>query len=165
MLTSRFLVLVLKALLALLFAGLVVAETLSVPGQFSHFAEDAPGLAPLRFPLLAFTIAEIVALQIVLVCVWRLLTLVGHDRIFSAEAFRWVDVVVGTMAVAWVLMAAAFATVVGVVFLTPELRDPGTPILLTGIGLVTTVVVLLMVVMRALLHQAAALRTDLEAVI
>ena len=43
--------------------------------------------------------------------------------------------------------------------------DPGGPIVLFLLTVGVTVVGLLMVVMRALLRQATALRTDLEAVI
>jgi hypothetical protein len=62
-------------------------------------------------------------------------------------------------------MLAVFGYVAGFIFFTPELRDPGTPIALFGIGLATSVVLLLMIVMRALLGQAAAIRADLEDVI
>lgn len=159
------LVLPLRVLLALLFVGLLVGELLSVPGQFSSFGAHAPGLLPLKAPLLAVAIVELVAVQVVIVCIWRLLGLVAVDGIFSERAFRWVDVILWTMVGAWLLLAAVCATVIGVVYFTPELRDPGLPILLSGTGLVGLVVVLLMVVMRALLRQAAALRADLEAVI
>jgi hypothetical protein len=105
------------------------------------------------------------ALEVVVVCTWRLLGLVRADRIFSEQAFAWVDAIVWTMVAGWVLLVAVFGTVIGIIYFTPALRDPGTPVLLVGIGLVSGVVVLLMVVMRALLRQAAALRADLEAVI
>jgi hypothetical protein len=163
--TADRLVLPLRVLLALLFAGLLVGQVLSVPGQFASFGEDAPGLLPLKGPLLTVVILELVAAQVVIVCIWRLLGLVRADGIFSAAAFRSVDVIVWTMVAAWLLLAAVSATVVGVIYFTPALRDPGVPVLLTGVGLVGAVVVLLMVVMRALLRQAAALRSDLEAVI
>jgi hypothetical protein len=54
---------------------------------------------------------------------------------------------------------------VAFIYFTPEIRDPGIPIVLFGIGLATSVVLLLMIVMRALLGQAAAVRDDLEEVI
>jgi hypothetical protein len=155
----------LRVLLALLFAGLLVGQLLSVPGQFSDFAESEPGLQPMRVPLLVFVLLELVAMQIVIVCIWRLLGLVRADRIFSEHAFVWVDAIVWTMVAAWVLLVVVFGTVIGIIYFTPALRDPGTPMLLAGVGLVGGVVVLLMTVMRALLRQAAALRTDLESVI
>ena len=104
-------------------------------------------------------------LQIVIVCTWRLLTLVRSDRIFSEKSFAWVDVIVWTMAMAWLLLAGVAAYLVAVIYFTPELRDPGTPILLFGMALIGGVVVLVIVVLRALLRQATTLRTDLEEVI
>ena len=54
------------------------------------------------------------------------------------------------------------AYLVGVIYFTPELRDPGTPILLIGMVLNGAVVVLTIVVLRALLRQAAVLCRVLE---
>jgi hypothetical protein len=77
----------------------------------------------------------------------------------------WVDVIVWTMAGAWVLLAGLATYLVAIIYFTPELRDPGTPILLIGMTLIGGVVVLTVVVLRALLRQATVLRTDLEEVI
>jgi hypothetical protein len=149
----------LRVLLVVLFAGLVVAQVLSMPGQFAHLAEEEPDLAHLRWPLTGGSILLIACLQVVVVCTWRLLTLVRADRIFSDEAFGWVDAIVGAVGAAWVLWAAFALLVIS------RSDDPGTPMLLIGLTLLGGVVALLMVVMRALLHQATVLRTDLEAVI
>jgi hypothetical protein len=51
----------------------------------------APELGMLPWALLAFAIVEVLCLQIVVVCIWRLLTLVRSDRILSEKAFEWVD--------------------------------------------------------------------------
>ena len=51
------------------------------------------------------------------------------------------------------------------IYLTPEIRDPGIPMMLGGMVLVASVVLLLVVVMRALLHSATALRDDMDGVI
>ncbi|MBD8869560.1 DUF2975 domain-containing protein [Nocardioides donggukensis] len=149
----------LRALLALLFLGLVVAQLLSMPGQLAHMAEQEPELAYLRWPLLTFAVLELACAQVVIVCTWRLLTLVREDHIFSEGAFAWVDAIVWAMAAAWLMLVVVF------VYFTALIRGPGLPVLLFGMVLAGGVVVLLMVVMRALLRQATSLRTDLEAVI
>ena len=100
-----------------------------------------------------------------IVCTWKLLTMVKADRIFSSAAFAWVDGIVWAISVAWLLLAAMAAALTVIIYVTPELRDPGTPMLLFGLVLVGGVVVMLMIVMRALLRQAAALQTDMDAVI
>jgi hypothetical protein len=155
----------LRVLLVLVFVGLVVAQVMSLPGEFRQMAEENPGSGPIPWLLLTFAILEVLCFQVVIVCTWRLLTLVRSDRIFSEEAFAWVDAIVWAMAAAWVLLAGVAAYLVGVIYFTPELRDPGTPILLTGMVLIGGVVVLTIVVLRALLRQATVLRTDLEEVI
>jgi uncharacterized membrane protein len=155
----------LRVLLVLVFAGLLVAQVMSLPGEFRQMAAENPDAGFIPWLLLTFAILEVVCFQVVIVCTWRLLTLVRADRIFSDESFVWVDVIVWAVAAAWVLLAGVSAYLVGVIYFTPELRDPGTPILLTGMVLIGAVVVLTVVVLRALLRQATVLRSDLEEVI
>ena len=155
----------LRVLLVLLFVASVVGQLLSVPGQFADIGEGAPALAGLRWPLTAFGVLELLCVEVVIVCTWKLLAMVQADRIFSPDAFAWVDGIVWAITAAWVLLAGMSAVLTTIIYVTPELRDPGTPMLLFGLVLVGGVVVMLMVVMRALLRQAAALRTDMDAVI
>jgi hypothetical protein len=149
----------LRIMLVLTFAALVVFQTLSFPGMFAHIAEEEPDLAYLRWPLTAFTAVEILCVQVVIVCTWRLLTMVQQDRIFSEEALRWVDRIIGAMAVAWVGLLVAFS------YAGITAGDPGVPMLLMLLLLCSGALGLLMVVLRALLRQATTLRTDMEAVI
>jgi Protein of unknown function (DUF2975) len=156
----------LKVLLVLLFAGLLVAEVLSVPGEFMETSREVrPEYAHIPWLMLTISIVVLVAVQVIVVCIWRLLDMVRADRIFSEQAFIWVDVIVWTVAAVWLLMLGVFGYIAAFIYFTPEIRDPGIPILLFGIGLATSVVLLLMVVMRALLAQAAALRADMEELI
>ncbi|MEU4604669.1 DUF2975 domain-containing protein [Kribbella sp. NPDC023972] len=149
----------LRVLLVMLFAGLVVAQVMSMPGQFAYMAKEEPDLAYLRWPLTIWSIIELLCIQVVIVCTWKLLTLVTSDRIFSAEAFAWVDAIIWALGSGWVLFLGVF------VYLGFLANDPGLPILMFGMVLVGGVLVLLMVVMRALLRQATTLRSDMEAVI
>ncbi len=155
----------LRVLIVLVFAGLVVAQVMSLPGEFMQQAREAPELGPVPWILLAFSILEVLCVQVVLVCIWRLLTLIRADRIFSEKAFVWVDVMVWAIAAAWVMLFGVAAWLMTVFLTTPELRDPGNGVVLTGLVLIGGVVVLVVVVLRALLHQAAAMRSDLEEVI
>ncbi len=159
MLTTRRVVAALRAFLVVLFGVLVVLQTLSLPGQFAYMAEQSPDLAYLRWPLTGVTVFWVLCVQVVVVATWKLLTLVDDDRIFSDAALAWVDAIVWAIAAAWVVLLG--------VFLYVGLRsdDPGLPLLLFLVVVGLTVLGLVMVVMRALLRQATALRTDLEAVI
>jgi hypothetical protein len=155
----RRLVLPLRAALALLFALLVVLQTLSFPGQFAHEAHEHPGHETLRWALTAFVAVEILCFEVVVVCTWRLLTLVRDDAIFTERALRFVDVILGAMGTAWVLAAA------GALWAVWEADDPGTPLLLFVVLLFAGTVGLVVVVLRELLRQAAGLRTELAEVI
>lgn len=149
----------------MVFLGLLVAQVLSFPGEFLFTTEEGPAFDPWRWPMLLFWELEALCLQVVIVCVWRLLTLVQRDRIFTAASLRWVDLIMWAFVVAWLLLAAIASSLVAYIYFTPELRDPGSPAVLIGITLIGAVLVLLIVVMRDLLRQATSLRTDMEGVI
>jgi hypothetical protein len=159
MVTERRAVALLKIFLVVLFAVLVLFQVMSLPGQFAYMARQSPDLAYLRWPLTAVTVFWVLCVQVVIVSTWRLLTLVAKDRIFSEAALVWVDVIVWAVAAAWVMLAGLS------LFIALRWDDPGLPLLLFLMVVGVAVLGLLMVVMRALLRQATALRTDMEAVI
>ena len=149
----------LRLFLVLLFAILVVFQTLSLPGKFAYMAKESPDLADLRWPATAVTVFWVLCVQVVIVCTWRLLTLVRRDRIFTPAALTWVDGIVWAIAAAWATLLAVF------LYVGFTADDPGAPMLLLLLLTGITVLGLLMVVMRALLRQATTLRADMEAVI
>ena len=149
----------LRALLVAVFVALVVTQVAVLPAAFARMADESPDLAPLRWPLLVLAVVGLLCVEVVVVCTWRLLTMVRDDRIFSDRALVWVNGIVAAAAGAWVLVLAAFVLLVAAEGLA------GLAALLLGVLLVGAAVGLLMVVLRALLRQATDLRTDMEAVI
>jgi Protein of unknown function (DUF2975) len=149
----------LRVFLVLLFVVLVPFETLSLPGQFAHMAEESPELAYLRWPLTAVSVFCVLCVQVVIVSTWKLLTMVKKDRIFSDASLVWVDAIVWAIVAAWVVLLGVF------LYIGFHANDPGVPVLLFLMLIGVAVLGLLMVVMRALLRQATTLRTDMEAVI
>lgn len=116
-------------------------------------------MAYLRWPATAVTIFWVLCIEVVVVCTWKLLSLVTSGRIFSEASLVWVDGILGAIGAAWM-------TLLGVgLYVGVRADDPGLPLLLFVIGMGVTVLGLLMLVLRALLRQATSLRTDLEAVI
>jgi hypothetical protein len=101
----------------------------------------------------------VLCVQVVIVSTWKLLTLVEDDRIFSEASMVWVDAIVRAIAAAWTVLVGVF------LYVGLNADDPGLPLLLFLLVLGVSALGLLMTVMRALLRQATALRTDLEAVI
>ncbi|GAA2710617.1 DUF2975 domain-containing protein [Micromonospora olivasterospora] len=149
----------LRVFLVLLFGVLVVFQTFSLPGQFAHMAKESPDLAYLRWPATAVSVFFVLCVQAVIVCTWKLLTLVKDDRIFTQASLGWVDAIVWAVAAAWVVLLGVF------LYVGFHADDPGLPLLLFLMLVGVAVLGLLMVVMRALLRQATTLRTDMEAVI
>ena len=157
--TLRLAVLPLRFILVLAFAGVTTLQTMSFPGGWAYMASQQPDMAHWRWPLTAYSTFELLCVQVVLVSTWQLLTMVQKDRIFTASAFRWVDAIIVAMGAAWLGLAGAFLVLVS------NADDPGMPFLMLNVLVGLAAVVLLIVVMRALLQQATALRADLDAVI
>ena len=155
----------LRIFLAVLFVFLVVMQVLSLPGQFAQSAKESPETAVVSWILLAATELGALCLQVVIVCTWRLLSMVRRDRIFSEASLRWVNAIVWSFVAGWVLLVGVATYITAIIYFTPQLRDPGVPILLFGVVLVASVFVLLVIVLRALLRQATELRADMDVVI
>jgi hypothetical protein len=156
---NRLAVITLRLVLVAAFLLLLLFQVMSIPGQFSHMAAENPERANLQWPLTIFGILELACVQVVIVSTWKLLTMVRQDQIFSHRAFVWVDAIMWAIAAAWTMLAV-FAAIV--VF---NADDPGVPLLLILMLVAGAAVGLVVVVLRALLRQAAELRADMEAVI
>lgn len=157
-------VLPLRVLLVVVFAALVAAQVGALPRMLPDIADPSLEQSAVRAVMLAVSVLGLVCVQVVVVCTWRLLTLVAEDRIFSADALPWVDAIVRAVAVGEAALAGAF--VCSYYFVVDEVSDdPALPVLLLVLLLIGAVVGLLLVVMRALLRHATTLRTDMEAVI
>ncbi|MFD7137123.1 DUF2975 domain-containing protein [Streptomyces sp. NPDC059894] len=149
-------VLALRAVLGVLLAGSVFVQAVMVP----LLAIDLEGLkadvAYLRTPLLVIVVLGVLALEVVLVCVWRLVTMVRRGTVFSDAAFRYVDIVTGAFVAAALLVFA-----LAVVLAPGEAVAPGVVLLVCGTSLAVLGVALIVLVLRMLLAQAVA--RDVEA--
>jgi Protein of unknown function (DUF2975) len=160
----RRVVLPLRILLAMVFAALLAAQIFAVPAMLPDLTEPSLEQSFLRWTMRAVLVLGLLCVQVVLVCTWKLLTLVAHDRIFSRSSLPWVNAIVWAIAVGWLMLLGAF--VCAYYFIIDEVSDdPVLPALLLVLLLIGAVVGLLMLVMRALLRQATTLRADMEAVI
>jgi hypothetical protein len=156
---ERWAVPALRTFLVVLFAVLVLLQVMSLPGQFAHMAQESPDQAHLRWPLTVVSIFWVLCVQVVLVCIWKLLTMVKSDRIFTPASLVWVDVIIWAIGAGWVTFLGAFG------YVGFHANDPGVPLLMFLLLTGGAVLGSLMVVMRALLRQATTLRTDMDAVI
>jgi hypothetical protein len=102
----------------------------------------------------------IVAIQVVMVCTWRLLTLVGRDEVFSPLSFRYVDVISAAVATGALLLFW-----LGAVAAPGDEVAPGMVLLIGGAGGLALGAALVVRVMRALLRQPVEMRAELAEVI
>ena len=143
-------VLVLKGVLAIALAGSLVVQCVMVPLLWIDLDEAPAGV---RVFVVVVVVLGVLALQVIAVCIWRLLTMVRRGTVFSDAAFRYVDVVIGAIATGSALIFAV------AVALAPGDAAPGIVGLICGFSLVAGGVALLVFVLRTLLAQAVALDT------
>ncbi len=158
-------ILALRIVIAMVLAGSLFVQVRMVPLLSADLVEAGAPDGP-RIALLAIVVLGILCVQVVSVCVWRLLTMVRRGTVFSNGAFRFVDIVFGAIAFAAVLMFGI------AVILAPGEIAPGVVLLICGAALMIGGVALVVLVMRTLLAQAVArdveaadLRAELDEVI
>ncbi|MET9778043.1 DUF2975 domain-containing protein [Streptomyces sp. NPDC006367] len=155
--------LALRAVLVVLLAGSVFVEAVMLPLIFMDMENEADAVTSLRVPLITTLFLGTVAAQVILVCVWRLLTMARRGTVFSHAAFRYVDVVTGAFATGAVLVWV-FGLLLSMINAGGPEEDqvaPGIVLLVGGVGLAVLGVALIVLVLRTLL--ARAVDRDLEA--
>lgn len=164
---NRLTVKALKAVLALALTGSVLLQVVMVPLAFRDMDGADQEVLDVRTPLMVVVILGIVTTQVVMVCLWRLATMVRRGTVFSHAAFRYVDVIIGAIAAASALLFA-----LGVILAPGEAVAPGIVLLIGCAGSVVAGIALVVVMMRSLLVQAVEreaeashLRAELEDVI
>ena len=160
---GRLTVYALRGVLGLVLTGTVFVQIMMVLAMATKPDEGSLPLTPLR----VITFLGMVSAQAALVCVWRLVTMVRRGTVFSAAAFRYVDIVIGAIVAASLLWFA-----VTIINAPGQRADPGVSLIMGGIGLAILGVALIVLVLRMLLAQAVAreseaarLRAELDEVI
>ncbi|SJN26065.1 transmembrane transport protein [Microbacterium esteraromaticum] len=150
----------LRGLIAVLIALLLFVQLIMIPAVAAETSRRNPDLAYLEVPGIIGAVLFLVLVEVVLVCVFVLLSLVRADRIFSSQAFRYVDVIIGTMLASAVLLVASF-----IVLATGRAVNPGILVLAVFGVVVSLSLALLVGVMRGLLRKALELEQDLSEVV
>ncbi|GIG41307.1 DUF2975 domain-containing protein [Cellulomonas phragmiteti] len=145
-------VLALRVVVVLALAGSLAVQVVLAPLLWVDLEEAPPGV---RAPVVAIFVLGLVTLQVCAVCVWRLLTMVRREEVFTPAAFRWVDVIVGAIAA-----AAVLALALGVVLAPGEAVAPGVVLLIGGAALVLGGIALVVLLLRLLLAQAVDRDTE-----
>ena len=160
-------VLALRIVLAVVLVGTLFVQTVMVPLLGSDLTEAGAAAEAVRIPVIVIVVLGLIAVQVVLVCVWCLLTMARRGTVFSPAAFRYVDVVITAVSAGALLLFG-----LGTVLAPGEAVAPGVVLLIGGVGVAAAGVALIVLVLRALLAQAVAidaeashLRTELNEVI
>jgi len=157
----------LRAVLVAALAGSLFVQAVMVPLVWRDMDGADAEVLDVRAPLLLIVVLGILTTQVVMVCLWQLLTMVRRGTVFSDAAFRYVDLMIAAIASASALMFA-----LGVLLAPGESVAPGIVLLIGGAATVIAGIALVVVVMRSLLRQAVAreveathLRAELDEVI
>lgn len=150
----------LKALIVVLVALLLASQILVIPEVARITALRNPDVVQLEIPGIIGAVVFLALVEVTLVCVWFLLSLVQTDRIFRVEAFRYVDIILGALVAAGVLILAAYLVILANRAVSLSLS------LLAILGVVVSAALaLLVVVLRGLLRKALELEQDLSEVV
>lgn len=157
---NRTTIVVIKVLIAILIALLVFCQLFVIPATVASLGQVYPEFSHLVIPGIVVGGVFALCAEVLLVCVWRLISLVRVDRIFTERSFVWVDVSIGAVALATALVVSAL------VILQIAGASPPSISLLCVIGAVVGAgLSLLLVVMRGLVRKASQLEHDLSEVV
>lgn len=152
--------LALRAMIVALLGLLVLVQAVMIPGIAAETAAQYPEFAHLEIPGVIAAVLFLALVEIVLVCVFALLSLVRTDRIFSPRSFHWVDIIIGALLAAAVVLAGSLVILTGADAATPSIM------VLAVFGVIVSLSLALLVsVMRGLLRKALQLEQDLSEVV
>ena len=137
----------LKAVLSIFFALLLMLQFLSFPGQFRYMSEEEPENAHLRWPLTALSFLVILAVEIIVISVWKIVDALEKEKGRSIE-LKFVNYAIAALLFIWAVIA------LGLVLLLLTADDPGLPVVITVIETAVTAVALLFLFYRRLLKRA-----------
>ncbi len=162
---GRIAVVVLKVVIAIAIAGSLVVQ-IGALAMASFSIDDFSGsrVAWVYSMLGIYVALGVLCLQVIAVCIWRLLTRVRAGTVFSRRSFREVDVVIGAISLAAVLtVGVAVGFAIANRTTRGDVVAPGQVGLLLGFALVAGGVALVVYIMRLLLVQAIELDTSARA--
>jgi hypothetical protein len=139
--------------LAIFFALSLMLQFLSFPGQFRYMAEQEPENAHLRWPLTALAFTMILAVQIIVVSIWKIVDALEKE-LGKETQLKYVNYAIGALSYFWLVIAC------GLVLLLSNADDPGLPVVVTVIETAITTVGLLFLFYRRLLKRALNRTSD-----
>jgi heme/copper-type cytochrome/quinol oxidase subunit 2 len=137
----------LKVVLSIFLALSLMLQFLSFPGQFRYMAEQEPDNAYLRWPLTALAFTMILAVQIIVVSVWKIVDALEKE-LGKKTQLKFVNYAIAALSYIWLVIAS------GLILLLLNADDPGLPVVITVTETAVTSVGLLFLFYRRLLKRA-----------
>jgi hypothetical protein len=132
---------IIKFTFVIFFGLLLMLQFLSFPGQFRYMAEQEPDNAHLRWPLTALVFFIILAIEICVICLWKLIdNLINFGS--RKACLRYLEISIAAIGFIWLVIAVVWLIVVIIA------DDPGMPVIITVIECAVTLVGLLYLVYR-----------------
>ncbi|MGY1553090.1 DUF2975 domain-containing protein [Microbacterium sp. A588] len=150
----------LKTLIAVMLGLLLTSQVLVIPEVARITAIRNPDVDHLEIPGIIGAVIFLALVEVTLICVWKLLSLVRAERIFSPDAFRYVDIILWALAAAGALIAVSYVVIIASRAVSLSLT------LLAILGIVVSAALaLLVLVLRGLLRMALELEQDMSEVV
>ncbi len=143
----------LKIALSVFFFLVLVLQFFSFPGQFRYMAEQEPENAHLRWPLTFLFVLIFLAVEILIVTVWKVASGLGIAS-QRAALLKYVNFSIGALTFIWLVIASALA------WLLLHADDPGLPLVITVIEVGVSVVGLLFIIYRNHLAKSLPSTSD-----
>jgi len=137
----------LKVVLSIFLALSLMLQFFSFPGQFRYMAEQEPENAYLRWPLTALAFTMILAVQIIVVSIWKIVDALEKE-LGKQRQLKFVNYAIAALSYIWLVIAS------GLILLLLNADDPGLPVVITVIETAVTSVGLLFLFYRRLLKRA-----------
>jgi len=137
----------LKVVLSIFLALSLMLQFFSFPGQFRYMAEQEPENAYLRWPLTALAFTMILAVQIIVVSIWKIVDALERE-LGKQIQLKFVNYSIAALSYIWLVIAS------GLILLLLNADDPGLPVVITVIETAVTSVGLLFLFYRRLLKRA-----------
>ncbi len=116
----------------------------SFPGQFRYMAQEEPENAYLQWPLTFLSFLVILAVQICVICFWKLVNNLINKELIAARLL-YVNLSIYSLGFIWIIIA------VGFILLIRNADDPGLPVVIAVIESGLTMVLLLYFVYKKIL--------------
>ncbi|WP_030160431.1 DUF2975 domain-containing protein [Glycomyces sp. NRRL B-16210] len=160
-----FFIAALRAVLAVTFLAGLFGQIVVVPVTAADEVDLNPAYAPYQVPYTIAGIVGIACIQVVLVAAWVLLGMIERDAIFSARAFRWVDVIIGATVAASLTAASVTVHLLFSDIPAPEMELIGA-VGATGLcAAAGATFAMLLFIMRGLLRKATELQAEMAEVV